>query len=246
LRYEVKTLDNIPRHQEKRVQVHLDSALSGREREILILAAQGLTDHGIANSLGISAATVATYWGRVRIKFGPMSRTELVAVYLNEQSQEALDELRNKVADLISQIQEHIDAEKVVTINRELFRGLLDTAPDAIVVVFDDGAIQFANKQAEHIFGYEPGELLGIDVEALVPFRFNEAHVQSRDQFRADPVRRRVGEHVTTFAKRKDQSEFPMAMALSSSETSEGPLVTCIIRDLTEHLQSKTITKPSE
>ncbi len=89
------------------------------------------------------------------------------------------------------------------------------------------------------MFGYPPGELLGRGVEELIPMRFHAAHVINRTQYREDPIRRRIGEHVTTFAKRRDDSEFPMAMALSSSETTEGPLVTCIIRDLTEHLQSK-------
>src|SRR5579871_1864366 len=60
----------------------LNESLSARERELLVLAMNGLTDQGIANKLGISAATIGTYWGRVRIKFGPLSRPELVARFV--------------------------------------------------------------------------------------------------------------------------------------------------------------------
>jgi PAS domain S-box-containing protein len=217
----------------------LEQSLSGRERELLLLAAQGLTDHGISHTLGISIGTVGTYWGRVRIKFGPMSRTELVAVYLKEQSLDALQELTGRVSDLVSEVQEHIKLEGLAVRSRDHFRGLLETAPDAIVVVFDDGTIQLANKQAELMFGYEHGCLVGVGVEELIPERYKAQHVLSRKQHSEDPVQRRVGEHLSTFAVRKDKSEFPMAMALSSSDTAEGVLITCIIRDLTDHLESK-------
>lgn len=72
----------------------LVDSLSPRERQLLVMATNGLTDQAIANELGISLATVSTYWGRVRIKFGPLGRTEIVARYLRALMNRASAELR--------------------------------------------------------------------------------------------------------------------------------------------------------
>jgi PAS domain S-box-containing protein len=72
----------------------LVDSLSPRERQLLEMATSGLTDQAIANELGISLATVSTYWGRIRIKYGPLGRTEIVARYLRALMNRATVELR--------------------------------------------------------------------------------------------------------------------------------------------------------
>ena len=118
----------------------------------------------------------------------------------------------------------------------ELIRGLVASAPDGILLVTKGGTIQLSNEQAEQMFGYSQDEMIGLDVDKLVPERYRANHVANRSAYHDNPVKRRMGEHLATFALRKDGTEFPMATALSASETQLGFLVTCIVRDLTDVL----------
>lgn len=204
-----------------------------------MLASQGLTDNGISHRLGISLATVGTYWGRVRIKFGPLNRTELVAVWLREQSASTVAELRVQNERLVAEIDQLTKVESMLKSSLELFKGLVETAPDAILLVDEQGIIRLANSQADELFGYEPGTLLGVEVDHLVPERYRRTHVVNRQIYHENPVKRRMGEHNATFAVRKDGTEFPMATALSAVEAPSGLLITCIIRDLSEELRKQ-------
>lgn len=208
--------------------------LSPREKQLLEMATIGMTDQAIANKLEISLATVGTYWGRVRIKFGPYNRTELVAIYLKDEASHALAGLKTENEDLLAKINEHSEAEQMLQSSLELFRGLIETAPDAIIIVNQDGVIELANEQADEMFGYGRNELLGIKVEELIPARYHEAHVENRKEYVDHPVRRKMGEHVATVAKAKDGREFPVAAALNATQTPRGLLVTCIVRDMSE------------
>jgi PAS domain S-box-containing protein len=216
---------------------NIAEVLSPRERQLLVLAAQGQTDNAISHRLGISLATVGTYWGRIRIKMGPLNRTELVAVFLREEASQAVSKLKEENERLLHELEDRVLADTETQMNLEMFRALLEAAPDAIVVVDEAGIIVLANEQAEDLFGYVMGEFRGMCVEELVPERYRNAHVANRGEYMRNPVRRRMGEHTATMARRKDGSEFPMATALSATETSKGLLVTCIIRDLSEQWQ---------
>lgn len=210
--------------------------LSTRERQLLTLAAQGFTDQAIAHKLEISLATVGTYWGRVRIKMGPLNRTELVAHYLQGQAAQEMNELRQANQSLLQRLDEQTGAADMLRASLEMFRGLIETAPDAILLVGEDGKIQLANEQAGELFGYSSTELLDLSVEALVPDAYRPNHVGHREAYNANPIKRRMGEHLATMARRKDGTEFPMATALSATQTPNGLLVTCIVRDLTSRL----------
>ena len=212
----------------------LRDMLSPREKQLLEMAVAGMTDQAISNKLGISLATVGTYWGRVRIKFGPYNRTELVAIYLKDEANHALSSLRTENSDLLTKIDEHAKTVQMLQSSLELFRGLIETAPDAILIVNSDGVIELANEQAEEIFGYGPNELLGLKVEELIPDRYHEDHLKNRAEYAEHPTRRKMGEHAATVAKRKDGSEFPIAAALNATQSPRGVLVTCIIRDMSE------------
>jgi protein-histidine pros-kinase len=120
-----------------------------------------------------------------------------------------------------------------------LFRGLLESAPDAIVGVADDGRIALVNVQAERLFGYSRGELEGQPVELLVPERVRGVHPRHRSGYFANPVTRPMGAGQELAGRRKDGSEFPAEISLSAIETEEGTLVSAAIRDVTDRKRAE-------
>lgn len=208
------------------------ASLSTRERQLLQLAARGHTDQSIANTLGISLATVGTYWGRVRIKLGHANRTELVAKFLREHAERTVALLRDENAHLLKKIEDQTRTEQMLRTSLEMFRGLLETAPDAILIVDEEGRIKFANEQTTELFGYTGAELNEMVIEDLIPARYHDQHLAHRNSYNENPVKRRMGQHLATTAVSKSGQEFPMAAALSATQTPNGLLVTCIVRDL--------------
>ena len=113
-----------------------------------------------------------------------------------------------------------------------LFQALLESAPDAIVIVDQHGTIQVANLQVERIFGYRQEELVGQLVDVLVPERFRHGHISQRKSYTTNPVPRPMGQGRELFARRKDGSEFPVEISLSALPTEQGPLILSAIRDI--------------
>jgi hypothetical protein len=112
------------------------------------------------------------------------------------------------------------------------FRGLIEAAPDAIVAVDIEGAISLVNAQTEALFGYKRSELLGQSLEILLPEASREIHPLHRQQYFSDPRTRLMGVGMKLAGRRKDGSEFPAEIALSSIDTEEGLLVSADIRDV--------------
>ncbi len=112
------------------------------------------------------------------------------------------------------------------------YRGLLEAAPDAMVVVSHDGEIVLLNLQAEKQFGYRRDELLGQKVTAIIPMGFAERLLADGLRSAEDALAQQIGPGIELIARRKDGSEFPIELMLSPLDSAEGVLITSAIRDI--------------
>jgi PAS domain S-box-containing protein len=113
------------------------------------------------------------------------------------------------------------------------YRGLLEAAPDAMVVVNQTGEIILLNVRAENEFGYRRDELLGQQVKTIIPMGFAERLIADGTRSAAEALAQQIGTGIELSGRRKDGSEFPIEIMLSPLESAEGILVTAAIRDIT-------------
>ena len=113
------------------------------------------------------------------------------------------------------------------------FRILLESAPDAMIIVDDCGEITIVNEQTESMFGYSREEMIGQPVEMLLPDRLRHAHLAHRDKYVASPSLRPMGTGLNLVGQRKDGTEFPVEISLSPVETENTRFVSSVIRDVT-------------
>jgi PAS domain S-box-containing protein len=128
-----------------------------------------------------------------------------------------------------------LEVNRDITARLRSQTALLELAPDAIVGISGAGLIVLVNAQVEALFGYEREELLGEPVETLVPERF-DAHASHRVRYFADPRTRPMGAGLQLFGRRRDGSEFPAEISLSSIETEDGVLAIAAVRDVSERV----------
>ncbi len=141
---------------------------------------------------------------------------------------------RLKTAALEQEIAEHTRQEA-------LFRGLVETAPDAIVIVDTSGHIVLVNGLAETLFGYTRKDLLGHPIEILLPPDVRSNHRVLRQQYLAHPRSRPIDAGRELYGQRKDGSTFPAEISLSPLQTADGLVISSTIRDLTARKQAEAV-----
>ncbi|MEW6209192.1 MAG: PAS domain S-box protein [Acidobacteriota bacterium] len=136
--------------------------------------------------------------------------------------------------------------EKKLEASERKFQSLLESAPDGIVVSDQQGVILMVNSQAEKMFGYRTDEMLGQPVEMLLPEQVREAHVNHRERYYSSGLTRPMGSGLDLYGRRKDGSEFPVDISLSTLKADGGFLVTSIIRDVTVRKREEQVVRESE
>ncbi|HEY8936444.1 MAG TPA: PAS domain S-box protein, partial [Cyclobacteriaceae bacterium] len=119
------------------------------------------------------------------------------------------------------------------------FQLIVESSPNAIVLVNKEGKISYINNQTEKLFGYNRVELIGQLVEMLIPQRYNRHHPDFRNMFFAQPTVRSMGAGRELFAVRKDKTEFPIEIGLNPIVTVDGTMVLASIIDITERKKAE-------
>jgi len=155
-----------------------------------------------------------------------------------EQLQQARDQLELRVYERTTQLETANQVlQKEVTERKlagELFRSVLESAPDAMVLENEQGRILLVNAQTEKLFGYTKAELTDQPVELLIPGRCRPNHPGHRSAYAAKPHMRPTGAGLELYGRRADGSEFPVEINVSQLETPKGPLIQSAISDVTD------------
>jgi len=126
------------------------------------------------------------------------------------------------------------------------FRNLLESAPDAMIIVDEHGQMALVNGQALRMFGYERREMVGQAVEILLPKTLRKSHVGQRGSYEGAPVLRPMGQDLDLVGLRKDGSEFPVEISLSPVSTDSGTYTSSVIRDVTVRRQMEKDIKAAQ
>lgn len=163
------------------------------------------------------------------------------------------EDLAARNRDLVGQVSDAVTAATAreetaarVAQSERQYRGLLEAAPDAMIVSNTEGKILLVNAETERLFGYERTELIGQPVDILVPQRVRGSHSGHRAGYAAHPRTRAMGEGRQLSGLRKDGSEFPVEISLSPTELPEGLLITTAIRDISARLESEKALRLTE
>jgi PAS domain S-box-containing protein len=125
------------------------------------------------------------------------------------------------------------------TLSAELVRSVLDSAPDAMVIIDEAGTILYGNRQLATLFGHTGAELVGRSIEELIPGRFRQRHAGHRQRFSESRRLRPMGMGLDLFALRKDGTEFPVEISLSPIGDGDAMLVAAAIRDVTDRKRTE-------
>jgi PAS domain S-box-containing protein len=151
------------------------------------------------------------------------------------------------VVAAIRDITDFRDADDLRRKSDRVLRSVLESAPDAMVVVNSQGRVQIVNSRTEQLFGYTRSELLGMSVDDLVPASLRSTHAAHRARFFRDPELRPMGRGLELFGRRRDGTEFPVDISLSPLPTDEGLLVIAAVRDVTDRkLAEKQLARSQE
>ncbi len=155
------------------------------------------------------------------------SRTQLEQVVLERTA-----ELRKTVQQLESELIQRTLAEKRL-------EDVLESAPDAMLLVDRSGAIKLINAQGEKLFGYRREEILGQPINCMIPLPLREQHQRYEKDFFMNPTVRRIETSLDVTARRKDGSQFPAEISLGPMDTEEGFWAACSVRDITDRKRAE-------
>jgi PAS domain S-box-containing protein len=159
---------------------------------------------------------------------GALLYVNVASRHLHQDDGQPLGELYN-LAD-VTQLRTWRDAQLL----EARYRELLDSMPDAVVVVNEVGRVALVNRQAEAMFGYQAGELVGGPLETMLPERFRAGHGRHRERYMSRPHTRPMGQGLDLYGRRKSGEEFPVEISLSPLRTDVGQFGLSAIRDISE------------
>jgi PAS domain S-box-containing protein len=150
--------------------------------------------------------------------------------YAREQLERRVEDRTNQHEQTIAELEKENEERKRAEM---LFRQLLESAPDAMIVANADGEIMLVSALTEQMFGYTKNELIGKPVEMLIPERFRGGHIAQRHSYASNAYVRPMGSGLDLQGLRKDGIEFPAEVSLGPLKTEQGMLVFTAIRDIT-------------
>jgi PAS domain S-box-containing protein len=189
---------------------------------------------GLSRSLVRSVAELTAGFGR----FGGGHFEEPIRITGSDELGDLAEQANAMAAKLERSGKERRKAE-------ERFRTLLESAPDAMVIVGQDGRVALVNAGTERLFGFVRDELVGREVDILLPQRFRERDPLRPAGYVRGPPSHREGSSFELVGRRKDGTEFPIEITQSPLETEEGALVSSAIRDITERKRIETALETS-
>ena len=131
----------------------------------------------------------------------------------------------------------HPTSDNELMLPPDLVRSVLESAPDAMIIIDDSGTVLFANRQVSALFGYDKSEVVGHPVEMLLPERYHGRHVAHRREYTGSVRTRPMGIGLDLFARRRDGSEFPVEISLSPIDQGSQVIVAAAIRDVTDRMR---------
>ncbi len=167
----------------------------------------------------------------------------------SDQRRELLREvrsLRQRVVELEHAQAEHKRAEEALRASEARALAFLESASEGVLIVDRQGVIVVVNARAEQMFGYERSELIGRELEVLLPERFRQSHLAHRAGFFLNPRVRAMGRGLDLAARRKDGTEFPVEISLSFAETEEGVHALAFVTDISRRLAVERATRQAE
>lgn len=179
----------------------------------------------------------------------PIEIVEAIQRAARGQVSLSVDVIAGVVDELASEVSIRSDTVADLRRSEERFRGLLESAPDAVVIVDENGQIVLVNAQTEELFGYARQELLGRPMETLLPERVHEPHEPHLMQWAsyiADPTTRPMRVGLGLSGRRRNGSEFPVDISLSAFDTQDGRLATVFVRDITERTRVDDARRKSD